>query len=136
MLLSKKTLPNAASRFVQHRTSIRRRCLPADAVVYDYIDAYAKFLCAGEGADCIKNMILPPPDEQARVIHALFDVKTRVDTHGLDGVFMKLIIMHDTDAVDTLVESLQVYISMNELIRSIISYSREIPIMLAPEINI
>lgn len=103
------------------------RCLPGDAVLYDYIDTYSTLLCAGETAACIQNMIVPAPEEQMRILQLLFEVNTKVNTHGLDGVFMKLIIMHDDDAISSLIDVLQIYDTAKDAINAIIRYSQKIP---------
>jgi len=73
-------------------------------------------------------MVLPPPEEQLRIVLDMFDISTKVDMRGLDGVFMKLLIAHDEGAVDNLIEMLQLYNNASEVINSIIRYSREIPL--------
>jgi hypothetical protein len=98
-------------------------------VVMDYVTTYGQYICAGpDPFECIRNMILPPPEEQQKIVLRLFEISQQVDMQGLNGVFMKLLITHDDSAVDTLLEMLKMHNMSTDVINSIIRYSREIPL--------
>lgn len=100
-------------------------------VLYDYLDTYARYVCqlGDVDADCLGQMVVPPIAEQLHVLQGLFDVHTRVhDTMGLDGVFLKLLLMHDQAAVERLVSNLVVYQAVLESIQDIVRYSAHIPL--------
>lgn len=103
--------------------------MPEGSVLFDYVNAYAAYVCKPSIVkECIDHMVVPPPGEQLRVLQGLFDVMTRVDPNGLEGVFMKLLIVNDIRAVDTLVDSLQMYNDSVEMVNAIIRYSYNIPV--------
>lgn len=105
------------------------KSLPYDSVMSDYLSAYTMFVCKPAVLqECLKHMIVPPPSEQLRVMQDLFDVVTKVDPMGLEGVFMKLLLVNDQKAVDTLVDSLHMYNDSIEIVNAIIRYSYSIPI--------
>lgn len=112
----------------QRVSVVRPKAMPDTGVLADYLETYLTYVCKEGASSCLDQMVVPPPEEQLRVMQGLFDVSTKVDMQGLDGVFMKLLIMHDQDAVDTLVQSLQMHMASEQIINSIIRYSYEIPL--------
>ncbi len=100
-------------------------------MLYDYLDVYTRYVCKlGEAdADCVDQMVVPPLAEQLHVLQGLFEVHTRVhDTMGLDGVFLKLLLMHDDAAVERLTSNLVVYQMVHDAIVDIVQYSAHVPL--------
>lgn len=129
MLLSKKTCLSNVSRGQRIRRMTSPRSLPYDSVVFDYVSSYAQFVCRPAVLqECVDHMVVPEPAEQLRVLQGMFDVFSRVDPIGLEGVFMKLLLVRDYEAVDTLVDSLQSYHDSVEMVNAIIRYSYNLPL--------
>lgn len=59
---------------------------------------------------------------------SLHAIMMETDIEGLQGVFIKLLIHHDTDAVSRLVELAATHNAISENIRHIIDYSDTLPI--------
>jgi hypothetical protein len=72
-------------------------------------------------------MILPPVYEQLFIMQQMFDLTTKVDISGLEGPFMKLFMMHDTQGVDVLANALMNYQKSKAMIESVVEYTKEIP---------
>lgn len=125
-MLSFKRAPLTCTRKKPlYRTLVR--ATPPD-VLYEYVDAYTKYICATDLASCAPKMIVPPVEEQLRIVQGLYDVKSKVDTYGLDGVFMKLIMVKDDATVGNLMSTLEIYDHCVKLIRLVVSYAQKIPI--------
>ena len=128
MLLVRKPYILRGARMQSKRLAVVVRAVDA-GVAYDYIDAYARYICKPELlTSCVENMILPPVDEQMSILRDLYNIGTLVDIEGLEGVFMKLLLAHDAEVINKLMGSLDTYNSAKEIINNIIRYSYEIPI--------
>lgn len=111
------------------RKTTRIRAMTPDSILYDYVSAYASYICKpAETIECVQNMIVPPVHEQLRVLQGLVEVQSRVNTQNLDGVFMKLIMVGDDVTVGKLMMALDVFDRCMSMINAIIRYSYEIPI--------
>lgn len=100
-------------------------------VVFDYLDLVSKMFCQ-ESIDvhyCVQNLLIPPPEEQSRILLQFYNIETKVDMQGLDMVFVKLIMANDQETIDTLVKCLSSINHSIEIINKIILYSRNIEIM-------
>lgn len=126
MLLTKRAC--VAPRAKNAGRRVVARSLPYDSVMFDYAASYAQFVCKPAVLqECVERMVVPEPAEQLRVLQGMFDVFTRVDPAGLEGVFMKLLLVKDYKAVDTLVDSLRSFHDSVEMVNAIIRYSYNIP---------
>ena len=113
--------------FVKRSTSgcKRKIATKAGGVVPDFLSAYASYVC--KDPECVTSMILPPVYEQLFIMQQMFDLTTKVDISGLEGPFMKLFIMHDTQGVDVLANALLNYQKSKAVIESVVEYTNEIP---------
>lgn len=107
---------------------IQRAALPPTAVLYDYVDAYSRYICQGGSPECIQAMVVPPPEEQLNILRGLVDASTQVDIRGFEGTLMMLLSVHDEGAVETLLESLYIYHQAIHVLQSIVDYSHQIPL--------
>jgi len=99
----------------------------ATAVLVDYITAYSTFICQPDMVKtCVDTMILPAPHEQLRILQGLEMIGNTIDLEGLEGVVMKLLMIRDTELLDSLVHTLSIYQQSRDVINSIIRYSYEI----------
>ena len=80
-------------------------------------------------------MIIPPLYEQTRMIQELFEISKKVNMKDLNGIFMKLIIIYDSDTINRLIKSLSLYNEKRIIIDSIINYTNNISINIK-DINI
>lgn len=97
-------------------------------ILADYLSVYSEYICGSKIISCIDNLVLPPSEEQLRILQALYEISTRVNTEELDGIFIKLLLMHDDKGIEMLIESLQQHQESTKIINSIIAYARKIPI--------
>lgn len=111
------------------RKNTRIRAMSPESILFDYVNAYASYICKPtEVIECVQNMIVPPVHEQLRVLQGLVEVQSRVNTQNLDGVFMKLIMVRDDVTVGKLMTALDVFDKCMSVINTIIRYSYDIPI--------
>lgn len=119
-------LPKLMTRCVPRRRPMK--AIPDHTILFDYLDTYQTYICRNKGIECFDHMIIPPPEEQLRILQNLFKIRSEVDTMGLDGVFMKLIMINDFEAINNLMISLDAYQKSLDIIQSIIKFSYDIPI--------
>ncbi len=89
-----------------------------------YVETYVALVCGGAGpshapasAACVQTMIVPPLDEQLRVLTELRSLMAHVDPHGLERVLFQLILAHDETRIAELVDALR----MMEAAMSVVS---------------
>jgi hypothetical protein len=112
--------------FVKRSTyPVYRVVAKAGDVVPEFLSAYSMYVC--KDPECITSMILPPMYEQLFIMQQMFDLTTKVDISGLEGPFMKLFMMHDTQGVDVLANALLNYQKSKAVIESVVEYTNEIP---------
>lgn len=105
------------------------RAMTPDSILFDYVSAYATYICKPtEVMECVQNMIVPPVQEQLRVLQGLVEVQSRVNTQNLDGVFMKLIMVRDDATIGQLMMVLEIFENCLTVINAIIRASYDIPI--------
>jgi hypothetical protein len=109
------------------RKRIIPKVIPNNAILFDYVDAYLKYLCPNSA--CIDNLIVPNVTEQVRILQELSKIQTECNTHDLDGIFMRLIMIHDQTNIDILKNTLEIYDNSKNLITEIIRYSSMIQIL-------
>ena len=100
-------------------------------VVFDYIDLVSKTFCQ-QSIDlhyCVQNLLVPPPDEQSRILLQYYNIATKINMSGLDLVFIKLIMLNDQESIDTLVKCLSALHHNIDIINNIILYSKNIELM-------
>ena len=104
------------------------KAVHSDAVLYDYVEAYSKYICSSKVKSCTEHMIIPLAEEQMRILHEMYDITKRVNCNGVEGTFLKLLIMHDYDTVENLIKHLNMYNELGKLINTIVRYTYNIPI--------
>lgn len=105
------------------------RAMTPDSILFEYVSAYASYICQPtEVMECVQNMIVPPVHEQLRILQGLAEIKSRVDTQNLDGVFMKLIMVQDDATIGQLMMVLDIFGRCLRVINAIIRASYDIPI--------
>ena len=111
------------------RSYMRPMKATQQSILFDYVSAYASYICKPEEVtECVQNMIVPPVEEQLRILQGLVDVQSRVNTQNLDGVFMKLIMIRDDATIGQLMMALDIFESCLKVINAIIRSSYDIPI--------
>jgi hypothetical protein len=113
--------------FVKRSTSGYKRKIvtKAGGIVPEFLSAYSTYVC--KDPECVTSMILPPVYEQLFIMQQMFDLTTKVDISGLEGPFMKLFMMHDTQGVEVLANALLNYQKSKAVIESVVEYTKEIP---------
>lgn len=141
MSLTKRLLSNPAcsknNKITPYKQNIRKYHIQTkikstgDSVVFDYVDLVSKLFCQ-ESIDvhyCVQNLLIPPPEEQSRILLQYYSIGTKINMQGLDMVFIKLIMMNDQESINTLVKCLSSINHNVEIVNKIILYSRNIEIM-------
>lgn len=102
-------------------------------VVYEYLEAYSAFICAmaPQPHICMEQMIVPSVDEQVRVVNEL----SNVQANGLEGIFMKLILLHEDEAIQTLEKAMEQHDTSEKVIRAILDYASSKPIYVQGHLN-
>jgi hypothetical protein len=113
--------------FVKRSTSGYKRKIvtKVGGIVPEFLSAYSTYVC--KDPECVTSMILPPVYEQLFIMQQMFDLTTKVDISGLEGPFMKLFMMHDTQGVEVLANALLNYQKSKAVIESVVEYTKEIP---------
>ena len=98
-----------------------------EAVDQAYLSAYQNFICnfSDSAKICVETMIIPPAYEQIQIIKDLNELGSVTDIAGFEGVFMRLMLVHDTNAIDMLIKSIEAYNSAEHLIDVIIKHAQE-----------
>ncbi len=126
MLLLRKNF-NLTPNKINKKIRIIPKVLPHDAILFDYVDAYVRYICPNP--TCIDNLVVPEVSEQLRVLKELSKIQTEIDTYNLDGVFMKLIMVHDQTNIELLKQTLEIFQGSKDLINEIIKYSYMIQVL-------
>jgi len=114
------------TRHTTRQTTRHIKAVPHDAIVVpEFLVAYSTYIC--KNPECVQNMILPPAYEQLFIMQQMFDLTSKVNISGLEGPFMKLFIMHDTQGVEVLANALVQYQKSKEVIESVVEYTKDIP---------
>lgn len=114
---------------IQNKRKIATRAMTPDSILFDYVNAYASYICKPtEVMECVQNMIVPPVQEQLRILQGLTEVQSRVNTQNLDGVFMKLIMVQDDATVGQLMMVLDIFEKCLDVINAIVRASYDIPV--------
>lgn len=124
------------TRLAKPTNSTRKRYMPPkkateQSILFDYVSAYASYICKpvdNQVTECVQNMIVPPVQEQLRILQGLVEVQSKVNTQNLDGVFMKLIMVHDNESIGQLMMALEIFENCLTVINAIIRSSYDIPI--------
>lgn len=122
-LLKKSCIPTK----IKQKRKIMTKALPPDAILFDYVDAYVKYICPN--TTCIDNLVIPEVSEQLRVLEELSKIQADINTYDLDGVFMKFIIVHDQSKIELLKQMLEIYQNSKDVINEMIKYSYMIQVL-------
>lgn len=111
------------------------------SVVFDYIDMYSKLICTGAPEtkmQCLNAAVLPPAETQRNMVNMFEQVSEDLagNMAGLDGVFWKLIMLREMDALGDLATAVRTHNMSKEIIDNIVDYARQLPMdMLHGAIN-
>ncbi len=100
----------------------------APVALPEYVEMCTRYLCDRQDLSCAQTLLVPPLEEQRYILTAMHKVAMETDIEGLQVVFIKLLIHHDTDAVSRLVELAATHNAVSENIRHIVEYSNSLPI--------
>lgn len=102
-------------------------------VLFDYLELYGRFICAGQGKlACIQDMIVPPPSEQVQIVMDFYRLHMAVGRmDGLEAVYLKLLIAHDTEALDALVNMAKMLHMSKDAMDAIVEHARQLPLSLS-----
>lgn len=72
---------------------------------------------------------MPTPDEQIHILDAMHKLAMTTDLEGFQGIFLKLLVHHEFDAVGNLLEAVKSYNAARDIISSIANYSQQLDII-------
>lgn len=103
-------LPHPKTKFVPiirgpTRTTMVMKSAHNHAVLPEFLNLSAKYLCPKEDPACVSDLFFPEADEQQRILDALHKIASTTDITGLQGAFLKLLIHHDFDNVTKLLDA-------------------------------
>lgn len=89
-----------------------------------YLELVAAYVCTelvdASTTPCLELVALPDVAEQARIVIAMNAISENVDLPGLQGTFIRLLLMHDDATVRLLIQKAIEYEEVSTQIRSII----------------
>lgn len=99
-----------------------KACPDTTSVDPIFLQMYTKYICKpDETASCLMNMVIPELSEQQLIVKQLIGISKVTTIDGLEGTFMKFLLMHDANNVEKLLNLTVNYNMLLAAIRDVVS---------------
>lgn len=87
-----------------------------------FLQMYTSYICrSDESASCLMNMVIPVLEDQQAIVKQMISISEITTIDGLEGTFMKFLLMHDEKGADNLLNLAINYNMLLAAIRDVVS---------------